>query len=409
LIFAASRRLCLILTEGKSMEANVRSIRKILHSGDQYLIPFFQRHYSWTRKHWERLCNDVWVLAENGKTDLHFLGPMVCTATKHLPGEVPAYQLIDGQQRLTTLTVMLSALRDVAREKQLDKFANKIHEDCLIHRNEEDLQRYKVVPRVGDREALIGVIEGNVKPEFNSLNVVRAWKYYRQQTRRWASKGDSKERLQRLFSVIVDQLSLVVITITAENPYEIFESLNSTGLPLTEADLIRNYLFMQMSLSKQQKFHDVDWQPYESMFDETDDYPAANTTHFYRNYLMCNGEYLRASTTFLDFKQQHSASGMTSSERVQELRRFAKFELQLRRPKSCNDKKLGAALTEIELLDITTAYPLLLHLMDRQDCGQITMDTLLSCIDDLSSFVLRRSICMETTRPYGRWLRRSER
>ena len=92
------------------MEANARTIRKILHSGDQYLIPFFQRHYSWTRKHWERLRNDVWVLAENGNTDLHFLGPMVCTAIDHVPGRVPAYQLIDGQQRLTTLTVMLSAL-----------------------------------------------------------------------------------------------------------------------------------------------------------------------------------------------------------------------------------------------------------------------------------------------------------
>lgn len=385
------------------MEANARTIRKILHSGDQYVIPFFQRYYSWKRKHWQTLRDDLWALAENGKSDQHFLGPMVCTAIDHVPGEIPAYQLIDGQQRLTTLTVMLSALRDVAREKQLDKFANKVHEDCLIHRNEEDLQRYKVVPRIGDRKPLIAVIDGKLKQEHSVFNVVKAYKFFCQEIRRFAGSGDPQQRLQQLFSIIADQLTLVVITISAENAYEIFESLNSTGLELAESDLIRNYMFMQIGLDQQEKFHDDHWRPFEERFDQTKGHAAIEPTAFYRNYLMREGTFSRSKATFDDFKKQHSQGSLSPFERVEELDHYARLYLYLRRPETCPDREIGEALANFELLDAATAHPLLLNLLDRESRGQITTDTLQACIADVASFVLRRSVCAETARSYNRW------
>jgi Protein of unknown function DUF262 len=92
------------------LDARAKTIAEILHSGDQYLIPFFQRTYSWESRHWQRILADVDALAETAADRLHFLGPLVCAPTAHVPGEVTSYQLIDGQQRITTVTLMLAAL-----------------------------------------------------------------------------------------------------------------------------------------------------------------------------------------------------------------------------------------------------------------------------------------------------------
>ena len=117
------------------MDARAKTVREILFAGHRYLIPFFQRYYSWKQKNWERLCNDAWALMEDDDpSSKHFLGPLVCTPTPTMPGEIPAFQLIDGQQRLTTLTLFLSALRDVATEKGFEELAEEITEDYLIHK-----------------------------------------------------------------------------------------------------------------------------------------------------------------------------------------------------------------------------------------------------------------------------------
>src|SRR5262245_24006074 len=95
-----------------TMDARAKSINEILFSGDQYRIPFFQRSYSWGQKQWDRLLGDIEALLADPGRRQHFLGPLVCTPGNHVPGEVNPYQLIDGQQRLTTLTLLLTALRD---------------------------------------------------------------------------------------------------------------------------------------------------------------------------------------------------------------------------------------------------------------------------------------------------------
>src|SRR5206468_10872804 len=132
-----------------------KTVKEILHSGDQYLVPFFQRSYSWELKHWQRILNDVDALGEAPSDRLHFLGPLVCAPTAHVPGEVTPYQLIDGQQRVTTLTLMLCALRDLAKECGQVDFSEEITEDYLLHKRRQALHRFKVVPRLGDREALL--------------------------------------------------------------------------------------------------------------------------------------------------------------------------------------------------------------------------------------------------------------
>ncbi len=384
------------------MDARAKTVREILNSSDQYVIPFFQRSYSWKPQHWKRLRDDIWALMEDGAESQHFLGPLVCTPLKNLPAEVQSYQLIDGQQRLTTLTIILAVLRDVAKENGEDELAARIQEAYLLHKWEKGLRRYKVVPRLGDREALIAIVEGTPTDAYGKLNLLRARRFFYKQIVEWASNSP-EEKLNLLLKSVIGQLSLVVITIDGENPYEIFESLNSTGLPLEESDLIRNYIFMQVSTAEQEEFHRTHWEPFETVFDECGEMPAIPPTAFYRNYLMRHGEYSKARATFVGFKEENRKRQISTVEQVAELKRFSAHELMLRRPQSCESKALRESLEQVSELEITTAHPLLMVLLDRHERGELDEADLLECLADLSSFVLRRSICGESTRAYGRW------
>jgi len=384
------------------MEAHVKTVREILHSGDQFLVPFFQRQYSWTKKEWMNLYTDVVALFEGGDETKHFMGPLVCTPFNHVPAETPRYQLIDGQQRLTTLTIALAALRDVARLNGLADLADEIHEDYLVHKRRQDLERFKVVPRLEDRENYANVLDGTAPGVVAGSGIVGCHSFFKRAWRSPVSDG-GEQSARRIFAALTNRLSLVAITIDGENPYEIFESLNGKGLPLEEADLIRNYLFMQVPQAEQASFHQARWQRFESQFDEVDQYDKVPPTPFYRNYLMRNGRYCPNRTAFVEFKKQNTDRGLSAVEQVVELERFAKFELWLHRPELCERTYLRRRLTELRQLDVSTSYPLLLNLLDRHDKGQLDREALDECLRDLISFIVRRSICGESTRGYGRW------
>ncbi len=383
------------------MDAHAKSIRQILESGSQFLIPFFQRSYSWRKANWKRLWTDIVNLSENDHRGQHFLGPLVCTIEKAIPGAPSIYLLIDGQQRLTTLSLLLAALRDAAAQVNDKKLAAKIHEGYLVHRHEEGLQRYKILPRIGDREVLIGIVDESIKKEHENSPLVTAYRYFSRMLTDHCANGDVPALLSRMFAIVADQLALVVITIDGENPFEIFESLNSTGLPLEESDLIRNFLFMQVPLSKQDAFNSQCWKEFEAIFPGAESGKLA--TAFYRHYLMRNGEYSKAKSTFVDFKTLCSDSPMSPELRVKELTKFAEFDRIIRDPDLCETKAIQKGLHEITRLDVTTAYPLILNLFARHAAETLQDHEFVGCLTDLASFVLRRSICGESTRAYGRW------
>jgi len=382
------------------MDAKAKTVRDILYSGDQFLIPFFQRHYSWKLKHWLTLWEDLTSLVDDAHPRMHFMGPLVCTPVNHMPGDLPVYQLIDGQQRLTTITILLAVLRDLAHEHDLQELAEDITERYLIQKREKGLNRYKVVPRVGDREVLFAVIDGKAADHSRRDGIIRAQRFFKAAVQQYI-KNDMEKALRQLATAVTAWLSLVVISIEGENPYEIFESLNSTGLPLEESDLIRNFVFMKVPLSEQEDFHRLHWQPLEAMFEGTDDEDRMDMTVFYRDYLMRNGEYSRKKATFVDFKDHLKGRDITPVALIQELRKFARFELALRLPSTSEDSRLKSALECINALEVTTAYPLLTHLLARHSDGGLSKDELLQCIADLESFVIRRSICGESTRSYN--------
>lgn len=384
------------------MQAQPKTIREILHTGDQYIIPLFQRFYSWDKTNWERLRLDVWALMEDGAKPVHFLGPLVCTLPPRLPGNASAFQLIDGQQRVTTLTILLAAVRDVARSRGLADLAEEVTEYYLLFKRKQGNDRYKVLPRLGDREVLTAMVEGHDMSRFEDSRVFEAWKYFHRHVQH-LSRKDTEKQLVKLLDVITTRLNLVAVLIDGENPYEIFESLNSTGLPLRESDLIRNFVFMAIELDRQQEFNEKHWKSFEEMFDATDEHAAVEMTPFYRDYLMRNGQYTKEDATFVDFKLAQDRAKKTPDVLVAELKHFARLDLMLRRPAKVKDASLRRLLRQIDGMDMSTAYPLLLNLLDRHDRGTLSKDELCGCLHDLISFVLRRSICGETTRNYSRW------
>ena len=384
------------------MEAHVKTVREILHSGDQFLVPFFQRQYSWTKKEWHNLYTDAVALIQGGDEAKHFLGPLVCTPFHHVPGDGPRYQLIDGQQRLTTLTLALAALRDVARLHDLSDLADEIHEDYLVHRRRQDLERFKVVPRLEDRRTYEMAIDGNAPGVVAGTGIFGCHSFFK---RAWKNPvADAGELIaRRILKALTARLSLVAITVDGENPYEIFESLNWKGLPLEEADLIRNFLFMQVPPAEQATFHQARWKPYEGRFEAVGRYDKVPPTQFYRSYLMREGRYCPNKRAYVEFKRQNVERGLATVEQVAELERFATFELWLQRPDLCEREYLRERLVEIQQLDISTAHPLLLNLLDRHARGYVSREELDVCLRDLASFIIRRTICGESTRAYGRW------
>jgi hypothetical protein len=384
------------------MDARAKTVRDILYSGDQYLVPFFQRSYSWEKRHWERLRDDLESLIGDDLNPQHFMGPLVCTPHNPVPAEVVPYQLIDGQQRLATLILLLVALRDVCRESGANDLAEEIMEDYIVHRRREGLQRLKIVPRLGDRDVFVRMIEGNPVPNDQQTGMGKAYRYYRAWLRSRDPQG-SAQSLKDVFTACTARLSLVVITIMGENPYEIFESLNAAGLPLEESDLIRNFIFMKIPLAEQDLFNREHWQPFEGTFEVNGAVPHSLTTAFYRSYLMRNGDYSKAKATFVDFKAQSVARGLDQRQLVAEMSKFAVYDQIIHQPDRCSSPWLRSALGRVAMLDVATATPLLMHLMDRHAVGLLAEQDLLACIRDFESFIIRRSVCGESTRGYGRW------
>jgi Protein of unknown function DUF262/Protein of unknown function (DUF1524) len=227
------------------MEAAEAKIQKVLEGTKQFLVPHYQRPYSWTADQWKTLWRDVLELLEDPEAKPHFLGSIVTSPARTVPEGVEKRLLIDGQQRLTTLLVLLTLVRDRAREKGLGKLADRI-DDLVTNRHEDGPDHYKLLPTQSedatesDREAFVRLVHGS--PSATKSGIGAAYEFFAGRLRR----ADAPD-LDDLLRVLITRLTLVSIILDdRDNPHRIFESLNGKGRPLSQADLIRNYFFMRL-------------------------------------------------------------------------------------------------------------------------------------------------------------------
>lgn len=381
------------------MKAGELTLQGTLTAQQQYIIPIFQRYYTWDRKEWEQLWSDICELREKpGKR--HFMGALVFVPNKTpVTYSYPTYQVIDGQQRIITLSLLLTALRNLCRDAGHADLAAEITNSVLVHQYKQGSERFRVYPRQRDREEFTGAVNGIGEP---ANRIGKALRFFTEEIKEAISPSGSDE-LGGFYNFLLNGLEFVHINLDGENPYKIFRSLNSTGVDLSPADLIRNFVFMGIPVEQQDAFDEGHWTPLESHFmGEKNEVNAKQVSSFFRDFLMMNGQLIAPADTFEAFEERYKQD-LQPHQLVSELTIAAEFHDTIRGTRSHPNPNVERVLTKLRQLDSSTAYPLVLKLMGLMKAGQITEQQFAECVEAITGFIFRRYACGETSRTYAKW------
>ena len=370
------------------MDARKGNIFEILNGNKQFLIPVYQRYYSWDIEQCRRLWNDIVDMQKRNKVG-HFVGSIVNIAEQAMPTGVQKYMIIDGQQRMTTLTLLLLALRDYAIQHPEDTTINSRRIDNMLLKNEYEVgdERYKLLLTETDRETLIRLVEKKPISHNVKSRLLDNYKFF-------AGKIADKELLPADDYESIGKLQIVNITLDriVDDAQAIFESLNSTGKELSESDLIRNYMLMGLESSEQTHVYEHLWRPMEQLFVyETRD---SMMDRFFRHYLtMKLARIPKQGRVYEEFKLYHLNCEFASiRELCQDLLTYATYYTNIAFKRSSN-LKLKKLYEDIAELRMEVSYPFLLRI--HNDCaeGIISEEDLKEILRLCISYVLRRGIC----------------
>ena len=371
------------------MKATETPFVKFLQGAQQFVIPIYQRKYSWTEKQCELLLNDIIRVAKNEKIPTHFIGSIVYIEKTHFQvSGVSQLLVIDGQQRLTTLSLLLLAIRKVLEEKGDGKeiTKSKINNYFLFNSEESGENRYKLVLTRSDKDTLLNILENREQSENYSKNIVNNYKFFQNQI------SKTNIDLDLLYRGIL-KLMIVDISLNSEhdNPQLIFESLNSTGLELSQADLIRNYVLMDLELEKQEQIYKNFWFPMEDSFSHSQG--SEYFDRFMRDYLTIKtGQIPNIRDVYSSFKEYVTSNENTVNELVSDIYHFSKFFIKLAFEKE-EDFQLNQIIHNINTLKVEVAYPFLLEVLVDFDNNAISKNELLEIFLMVESYVFRRAIC----------------
>lgn len=378
------------------MNAQDLPLTQLLDGAKQFIVPIFQRDYSWGTRHCQQLWNDILRVGADPKAKAHFLGSVVYIAAEDNQAAIPRWLLIDGQQRLTTVTLLLTALRDWLKSDSSDDdslpTAEEVEDRFLRNRHGKGDRKSKLMLRRGDNAALTALISAQELPADTVETVRENYEFFRNRLAE-AQLGQVYAGIAKL--VIVD----VSLTRGHDDPQMIFESLNSTGLDLTQADLIRNFVLMRLDDELQTRLYEEYWRPIEVAFGNR---YRSEFDKFCRDFLVLKlkpSKQFRADAIYHHFREYfHSQTTHKSVEDVLgELRRYANYYVQFSLGKE-TDPDFAQASGRLRKL-VEVASPLMLRL---HDCHAQTsvFDSRAFCeaIELLESYVFRRLVCDMQTR-----------
>lgn len=367
------------------MKASETNLQSILEGTKQFLVPLFQRTYSWDTKEWDTLWDDLEDLYEEQKPRDHFIGSTVTIPFDSAPSGVTKFLLIDGQQRLTTVLILLALLRNQAKGRPEGTLAEEINDLFLTNRYKKGDDHWKLLPTQADRSVFEQLMQGQAISQQTQIGKAAAY-FTKRLTTKFAPDLDV------LKGLIVSKLVLVDIVLNHdEDPYLIFESLNAKGRPLSQGDLIRNYFFMKIRAEDQQHIYDAHWEPMQEQLGE-------DLTEFIRHFLMKGGDFVKQGDVYLALKQR--AEAKTPAEMVvylQDIARFSMYYANLLRPEGEDRPELRERMQRLNRMEVTVAYPFLLNVYDDYNSGRITAEEFADVMDVLENFMLRRSICAVPT------------
>ena len=381
------------------MKPSIQTLGQILYSPSQYVIPVFQRNYRWETAEWEKLWNSLEEIQQPTKTGNHFMGFLVFVPGLPQPGQNTTFHIIDGQQRLMTLSLLLGAIRNVAHEEGQEELAKEVHEYYLVHPLKKGEQHYRLLPKERDHDSYIAIINRTGVPVGR---VTEAVGYFEGKLATTEPDNANPRRLRDLFDIVRQRLEFMCATLEAENAYNIFKSLNSTGVPLGQADLIRNFVFMHVLPDDQEEFDRELWTPFENRFArENGTLDEDRFSRFFRDFLMSAGKYVPPKDTFSTFEARYEATAFSPKDLAKTLDEFSNFYEIINGQKPDRSESVTRALSNLNALESSTTYPLLLGLFCRRAEGTISDAQLLKAIEMLCGFIIRRFICNESSRGYG--------
>ena len=362
----------------------------------QFIIPAFQRDYSWTTEQ----CRQMWddILRAGGSDGDHFIGSFVYIAG-NAAGAFSSWLVVDGQQRLTTLTLLLIALRDHIREtgwSGQEPTAAKIDAYFLTNERELGDRRYKVALRRHDDATLKALVDGKNPSDIENKStlIVEAYAYFRDRLKQ-------PEADPELVYRGVGRLNIVDVTLhrRIDDPQRVFESLNSTGVDLTQSDLIRNYLLMGLPEPEQTRMYDNYWSKVETLFREAGNFSDA----FLRDYIALRQgttTQARADRIYAEFRNFWQPSNAESlANLLEDLVRFARYFVFFLRPDQIDSKPLATAMRAVRSLGFAHAM-LVMRLYQRHEEGALTHDDFVRALDLISSYLVRRAVLGMQTRGY---------
>lgn len=359
----------------------------------QFVIPIYQRVYSWEKEQCKQLWDDIIKTGGNDQIEGHFIGSIVFVHDGIYTTNYNELLIIDGQQRLTTITLLFIALRDHLNDEDefLKKFSRqKIQNRYLINSDEKGDKKFKLILSESDRDTLLSLIDENRrKPSELSLKIMENFKLFEE----WIRKNTDK--LETIFKGL-DKLMVVEISLerSKDNPQLIFESMNSTGKDLTQTDLIRNYILMGLEPEKQKIFYKKYWRAMEEDFKQNE----TLFNQFVRHYLTIKTrEIPNINKVYEAFKRYQQERGIETEVLLQDLQKYCGFFCQIIFKKEADDKDLNKDLNKalgfLVDLEMDVIYPLLLELYSDYSDGVLSRDDFIHIIYLIESYICRRAVC----------------
>ncbi len=360
------------------MHADAVELKKILDANLQMIVPIFQRPYSWEKEQVKTLWEDIIKLYDANNNAKHFLGPIVRSEASASSVDTRRLYLIDGQQRIITLMVLLACIRNSIKDENKE-IAEKIESGYLVNSLEKADNYYKLVPSEGDRNVFKAIIKGDDLGDVKS-KLKDTFEFFSKKLK------ETKFDLEKLRGIIINNLILVNIDVgKEENPYLIFESLNAKGTPLTQADLIRNYIFMKIgNEDKQKKLYSEFWRPMEGLLKN-------DLENFFWRYTLKDGTFVKIQRTYANLKSEFETNnGKNAEDELKKLNLYSKYYKRLIEPENELNEELRKRFIRHNRWEIRTEYPFLLNIYKDYVNSEISIEQFCEILDIIESFVIRR-------------------
>lgn len=368
------------------MQASETKLQPLIEGTKQYLVPLFQRPYSWGIKEWKILWADLKDLCETENPRAHFIGSIVTMPTVSVPEGVSKYLLIDGQQRLTTIFILLALLRDLAKSNNQAHLAEEINNTLLVNPYKSGHDRFKLQPTQGDREPFHTIIDSSDQSAHAASQMISAYKFFEREMKK------NPLDVERLKTVVSKNLSAVSIVLDVnDNPHLVFEGLNAKGRPLTQADLIRNYFVMRIHVDAQDEVYKKYWQPMQAALEDS-------LTEFIRHYLIMKlGDAVNLNDVYFVLKEHVTPEN--AIEYLNALSDHATYYERLLFPEKEPNDQIRPALVRIRRLEVGVSYPFLLRCYASYVAENLSAQEFVSVLEVIENFMIRRFVCNVPT--YG--------